>query len=62
MPISKCNVVTMREMLDLVKSMRDARMEFVPIPVVGDQDREKLRLMLSTRLEEMIAEAEKEPE
>lgn len=37
---------------------KSAGMEFVPIPVLGDGDREKLNAILSNRLESLASAAE----
>jgi hypothetical protein len=48
----------MRKCLELVEAMKSAGLEFVPIPVLNDGDREKLNVILTGRLDTLASAAE----
>ena len=55
---TRCSPVQMRKCLEIVEALKSAGMEFVPIPVLGDSDREKLNVILAGRLESLASAAE----
>lgn len=55
---TRCSPVQMRKILVMVETMRRAGMEFVPVPVLNDQDRDKLMSIMAERLGAIAAFAE----
>lgn len=47
---TRCSPVTMRKCLELVDVLKSAGLEFVPIPVLNDGDRQMLNVILTSRL------------
>jgi hypothetical protein len=56
---TRCSPVTMRKCLEVVEALKSAGMEFVPIPVLNDGDRQMLNAILASRLETLARAAEK---
>lgn len=48
--MNKATPVQMRRCLELTMAMRNAGIEFVPIPVIGDVDRVRLQAILADRM------------
>ena len=55
---TRCSPVQMRRMLEMVEMMKQAGIEFVPVPVLNYADRAKLALITSDRLEQIATAAE----
>lgn len=55
---TSCSPVQMRKALEMVEALKQAGMEFVPVPVLNDADREKLMLITASRLEQIATAAE----
>ena len=49
-PLERCNPAKMRDRLSIVDSMKKAGITFVPIPVMGEEDKGKMMLLLYSRL------------
>lgn len=57
-PLTRCSPVQMRQALELVETMKQAGIGFVPIPFVDQADRQRLMTILSSRLDLMVKVAE----
>lgn len=57
--LTRCSAIQMCQMLKAVDAMREAGLEFVPIPVLNDRDRANLYATMSARLESIEAAAAK---
>jgi hypothetical protein len=55
---TRCSPVQMRKALEMVEALKQSGMEFVPVPVLNDADREKLLLITASRLEQIATAAE----
>ena len=48
--MDKCSPVEMRKCLEVVQVLKEAGIRFVPMPVIDDDDRQKLLRQLGLRL------------
>lgn len=51
--MKQCDSVTMRNNLSLVNQLKRMRIDFVPVPVLDAEDKEKLLVMLAERIENL---------
>lgn len=50
---NRCSPVQMRKSLEMVEMLKQAGIEFVPVPVIGNADRSALLLIVDGRLQEI---------
>lgn len=53
----RANSNHMRKSLEAVEAMKEAGLEFVPVPVMNDEDREKLIIIMANRLDKLGEDA-----
>ena len=58
--MQRCGAVRMRKSLESVDLLKKSGIEFVPIPVMDDDDRAKLLGILMQRVEKIAIQQEKE--
>ena len=56
----RCTPVQMRKALEMVEALKQSGVEFIPVPVLNDEDRAKLINIANTRLGNIAAQAEAE--
>jgi len=55
---TRCSPMQMRKMLQIVEALKSAGMEFVPVPVLNEDDRDKLLAFTASRLDKLASAAE----
>jgi hypothetical protein len=55
---TKCSPVQMRKALELVEVLKSAGMDFIPVPVLNDEDRARLIAITADRIERIAAYVE----
>ena len=56
--VTKCSPVQMRKALELVEVLKSAGMDFIPVPVLNDEDRARLIAIAADRIERIAAYVE----